>query len=286
MKKIFYYLLVLLFSASFIYLNKSIDAEQASYLVFSEIQITGGSGYSTNEFIELYNPTEEGMNLSGWKLIKKTASGKEYGLVDDFGEKIVKSYSFFLITHPAGYLGETQPDFYYTTTNSIADNNTVILIDKDGNEVDKVGLGTAVDFEGEALSNPGSKKSVERKAKQSSIEEAMIEGGSDYFLGNSEDTDNNSQDFVLRSEPEPQNSQSESEYLDIEIPEVPEQPEETEDPETKEPVVEDPKSGEPKTEEPIVYSDKIVISEFFPNPEGKDDEEFIEIQCRFKRLFN
>lgn len=270
MRKILYLIFVLI--ASILDFNL-VSAAPATHLVISEIQTTGGTGYTTDEFVELYNPTESDMNLSGWKLAKKTASGKEYVLADNFGDKVIKSHSFFLIVHPAGYLGETQPDFYYTTTNSISDNNTVILYDNSGLVVDKVGFGTTIDFEGEATSNPSAKKSIERKAKSDSTVETMIEGGGHYFLGNSEDTDNNKQDFIIRSVSEPQNSQSEQEYLDIVVPEIPQQPENN-----NEQGKEEPKNDEPQTTGPVVYSDKIIVNEFFPNPEGADDGEFIELK--------
>lgn len=260
MKKILFFVIALVLVTIFFY-PLYIKADQADHLVISEIKITGGSGKSTDEFVELYNPTEEDVLLSDWQLIKKTGSGKEYVLVDNFTEQIISSHSFLLIVHPAGYLGETQPDFYYTTTNSVADNNTIILLNDAGEEVDKVGFGSASDFEGEALSNPGSNKSLERKAQSDSTDEAMIEGGVHYFLGNSEDTDNNAQDFFIRSLPEPQNSKSELEYLDIEVPKIP-----------------DPPAEEPAPiPENITYSDKIIITELFPNPEGIDDGEFIEL---------
>ena len=246
------------------------------HLVISEIKITGGSGKSTDEFAEIYNPSENDISLSGWQLIKKTTSGNEYILVDDFGNKEIKAHSFFLIVHPAGYLSEVPPDFYYTTTNSIASNNTVVLLDNEGKEVDRVGMGTASDFEGEAVGNPGSNKSIERKAQSNSTEETMVEGGTHYFLGNSEDTDNNAQDFVLRLEPEPQNSLSEPEYLGIEIPEIPE-PSVGEPEESTPPSSESEPEQEAPSESEIIYSDKIIITELLPNPEGKDDREFIEL---------
>jgi len=268
MKKFIIVIILFLLFSDFLLVR----AEESDHLVISEIKLTGGSGYSTDEFLELYNPTESDIFLHGWQLIKKTASGNEYILVEDFGELTVKAYSFFLVAHPAGYLGEAQPDFYYTTTNSISSNNTIILLDGEGNVIDKVGMGTALDFEGEAAANPGSGKSIERKAKSDSTDETMIEGGVHYFLGNGEDLDDNAQDFISRSLPEPQNSASEQEYLDIEVPEIPELP--LEEPEQPTPA---PQSPEPENAIPVVYSNEIIITEILPNPEGKDDNEFIEL---------
>lgn len=247
------------------------EAAASNNIVISEIKLTGGSGNSTDEFIELYNPTDADVSLTGWSLIKKTASGNEYPLVESFGEQEIKSHSFFLITHPAGYLSEVQSDVYYSTTNSISSNNTIILIDSEGNEIDKVGFGTASDFEGKSFTNPGSNKSAERKARSDSTDENMVEGGAHYFLGNGEDTQNNVEDFIMRSLPEPQNSQSELEYLDIVVPDLPEPPADEPD---------DQPTDNPKPQNPLnqSYSDKIIISELYPNPAGRDDNEFIELE--------
>jgi len=271
----FFYMLIIIFLL-FPYCSAPVQAEQADHIVISEIKLTGGSGKSTDEFVELYNPTEQNISLSGWQLTKKTASGNEYILVDDFGGKEIKTHSFFLIVHPVGYLSEIQPDFYYTTTNSVSSNNSVILLDSEGNEIDKVGMGTTSDFEGEAIGNPGSNKSIERKANSDSTEETMVEGGVHYFLGNSEDTDNNNLDFISRLGPEPQNSESEQEYLDIEIPEIPEPPIEEPDVPSPPPSESGPEQETPPKPE-VVYSDKIIITELLPNPEGRDDHELIEL---------
>ncbi|XOU94154.1 MAG: lamin tail domain-containing protein [Candidatus Kerfeldbacteria bacterium] len=227
---------------------------EAEHIVISEIKITGGSGFSTDEFLELYNPTDQDVSLANWSLIKQTAAGNEYILVENFNEKLIKAHAFILIAHPAGYSGEINPDIYYSTTNSISSNNSVILLNDMSEEVDKVGMGASSDYEGEATSNPGSNKSIERKAKSTSDSDSMVEGGKDYFLGNSEDTDNNANDFIISSQLTPQNSSSEVEYLEIVIP----------DNNSDNPIME---GG---------FGD-IIITELFPNPLGSDDSEFIEL---------
>ncbi|MFH0805115.1 MAG: lamin tail domain-containing protein [Patescibacteria group bacterium] len=190
----------------------------ADHAVISEIKTSGGTGKTTDEFIELYNPTDADVSLAGWKLVKKTAAGSDYGLIDDFGTKTIRAHSYFLVAHPSGYTGSITADAVYSTANSIADNNTILLLNSTSAVVDQVGMGMATVFEGEAAGNPPAGKSIERKAKPDSIVEMMVDGGRDYFAGNGESSGNNKTDFIVREIPEPQNSSSEPEYVTAAAP--------------------------------------------------------------------
>lgn len=185
----------------------------ASHIVISEIKITGETGFSTDEFVELYNPTSSSVQLKSFKLTKKTAAGSEYDLLSSFSDRTVVPGGYFLITHPTGYRGAVPADVVFDTTNSIASNNSVFLYDFSGNVIDTVGLGTAAIVETTSVANPAANKSVERKADSSSTIADMIEGGAHYFRGNSEDTDNNTNDFITRDAADPQNSASEPEFV-------------------------------------------------------------------------
>lgn len=227
-----------------------ISAKTSDHVVISEIMISGGTGKTTDEFVELYNPTGQDVDLSGWSLIKKTASGSEYELVQDFGELKISSNSYLLIAHPTGYLGEVAPDIIYSSGSSLATNNTVILYD-DGNIVDLVGMGSVLEYESAAASNPGTNKSIERKALADSDEDSMLPGEVDSGQGNGYDSDENGFDFIPRADPDPQNAQSDKEFIGNIIINA--------------------------NELSKAYSDQIVITEIFPNPTGSDNEEFIEI---------
>ncbi len=240
-----------------------ITAATTDHAVISEIKLTGGTGKTTDEFVELYNPTDQTVDLTGWTLVKKTASGNSYVLVNDFSGQSIAPYSYFLVSHPIGYFGSVAADWHYDTSNSVSDNNTVMLIDDQGNTVDMVGFGSAGEYEGEAISNPGANKSAERKAFADSTAELMIDGGAHYFAGNSEDSSNNAADFIIRDPFEPQNSQSEAEYPDV--PSVNQTP--------------PPNNNTPVSSQhtPQGYSDSVYITELYPNPPGRDDGEFIEL---------
>lgn len=176
-------------------------------VVISEIQIAGISAH--DEFVELYNPTQNTVDLSGWRLSRRSSSisGSITNLVSSLTGTI-QPHGFFLIANP-NFTGSVMPDLYYSaTTSGIAANNTVLLYRDNGQTlVDKIGMGTAEDVESVAMILPESLQSVERKPHQNATYETM-NNGIDKHIGNGFDSDNNLQDFVLRTNPEPQNSQS------------------------------------------------------------------------------
>ncbi|MFH1049122.1 MAG: PKD domain-containing protein, partial [Patescibacteria group bacterium] len=187
-------------------------AEWAGHLVISEIQIGGAS--ATDEFVELYNPTGSVINLSGWRLTKKTASGTTVAnLLTAFPDKNIPAFGYFLITHSTGYDGAVAADAVYSTSSSLSSDNTIILYSDAGNTVvDLAGMGAAINFEGAIAENPLVDGSVERKANINSTAESLT-SGTDKYLGNGWDTNNNSADFVLRAVSDPQNSSSSIEPL-------------------------------------------------------------------------
>ena len=179
----------------------------AANVVISEIQLSGGTSSSTDEFVELYNPTNSDINLAGWRLTKKTASGITPGnLLTSFPAKTISAHGYFLITHPTGYDGGVPVDAVYSTTASIANNNTVILYSDAGQTVvDLVGFGTASSSETATIANPPVHQSVERKSGATATASTLY-SGEHKWQGNGYDSNDNSADFVLQSVPAPQNS--------------------------------------------------------------------------------
>lgn len=198
----------------FINPNKSVVYSAASHVVISEIQTAGGT--STDEFVELYNPTGSDVSLSGWRLARKTGGGSDATDLVNSLSGTITAHGYFLIAS-TDYDGTVTADVTYDpTVSAISDNNTVLLYDGvAADPVDKLGLGSAVDFEGTAAeTNPATNGSRERKAIDSSTTATMAIGGVDEFLGNGEDTDDNAADFVGRSESQPQNTQSDLEPVE------------------------------------------------------------------------
>ncbi|MFA6145758.1 MAG: DUF2341 domain-containing protein [Patescibacteria group bacterium] len=156
-------------------------------VVISEVQIAGQT--VNDEFIELYNSTDQEIDLADWKLTKKTASGTENTILSDkttvkfFG--IIPAKGYFLISHPDSSFTFFS-DLVHGGTQSLASNNTLILYDLEGKIIDKVGWGTASDFETSPAPESLKNQSIER--------------------GNLQDTDNNLNDFSVQLIPGPTSS--------------------------------------------------------------------------------
>ncbi len=183
---------------------------QAENVVISEIQISGGSASTTDEFVELYNPTASAIDLTGWKLARRTANATSsyHNLLSSFPSKIIPAHGYFLVVHPTGYDGGVPADAVYSSAGySIAPNNTVILYSDAGRTiVDMVGFGSATSSETASFPiSPAAGQSLERKATAISTA-ALLVNGSHQWLGSGYDSDDNSNDFVLQSNPNPQNS--------------------------------------------------------------------------------
>jgi hypothetical protein len=166
----------------------------ASHIVISQVQTNGaGVGTTNDEFVELYNPTDSAVNLSDWKLRKKTAA--QAGLGTDLASSLsgtIQPHAYFLIAH-ASYSGVIAEDFTYNAAGIAEDNNTVLLYNNlDDTPVDKVGMGSAGDNEASAAANPAHGGSIQRK-----LDEVGAHGL---------DTDNNSSDFELLATSTPRNS--------------------------------------------------------------------------------
>lgn len=188
---------------------KSVVVSVTGHIVISEIQIDGAT--ATDEFVELYNPTDSDIVMSGWRLRKKNSTGTEATLVATLSGTI-PAHGFFLIGC-RGYVGAVSTNTQYSTADNIPADGCVILYSDAGvTVVDKVGIGASVDFETAAYStNPAANRSIERKANTDSSAATMASGGVDELEGNGYDTDNNLNDFVYRTTSDPQNSNSQRE---------------------------------------------------------------------------
>lgn len=229
----------------------------STHLLISQIQI--GSELSIkDEFVELYNPTDSAVSLTGWRLVKKTKTlgAESTPLVSSFAEgTIVGPHKFFLITHRTEYRGAVAGDATYPASYYISNNNTVILLDKSGAPVDKVGFGEeAKDFEDAPAPNlDDDGKSLKRKG---------WEGGEMV------DTDHNQNDF----DPPGPSSPRKSSYGGTYTPPAQENPSSTSTPESSTP------SGSGQAPPPLFNFQKgdLLINEFYPVADS-GEKEWVEI---------
>ncbi len=162
---------------------KASELSDPSHILILEIQTAGKT--SKDEYIDLNNPTKNAISLGQWRLAKKTSSGTESSLLTVFPDILIAPEATLRISHPAEYTGIVSADLVYSTTQSLADDNVVLLYDAQKNMVDKVGMGKANDFEISPTLNPNAEAQLIRK----NIE------------GIYQDTDNNFEDFQIKDVP-------------------------------------------------------------------------------------
>lgn len=228
----------------------SATAASVPHIVISELQ-TGSSTDASKEFVELYNPTATSLSVAGWTMEYASATGTTWSKKSTLTGSIA-SYGFYLIS-TAGYLTSD-----VTMSSGLAATGGHVRI-KDGTGVviDTVGWGTATKAEGSPAAAPVAGGSIER-----------LPGRLSELAGNSQDTDANVSDFVLRDTADPQNTIAASEDPGLIVVDSPELADNN-----PVPAIEDT---------PVVAVDypAIQISELMPDPaspftDAKD--EFIEL---------
>ena len=199
--------------------NVDVPAPQnpiADHVVISEVAITG-SGGANDEWIELYNPTDNDIDLSGWSIQYRGSGAESFSKKNFAAANIILASGFFLIANN-NYTGGIVVDLSHnsfslssTGGNIFLVNNQITLTSATSTSIiDKLsyGSGTYLFPEGQTFSQtPSSSESIERKAAADSTAENLATGN-DKWQGNKYDSNNNSQDFVLQASPTPQNSQS------------------------------------------------------------------------------
>lgn len=116
MAKILLFVLLLIPQISF--------AQNPVYI--SQVQITGGSGKTDRDFIELFNPSSTAFNLKGCRLVKRSANSLSDTLVKSWSKDTwIPAKSFYLWAN-ANYIFIPQvPDA--TSTATLAENNGIAL---------------------------------------------------------------------------------------------------------------------------------------------------------------
>ncbi len=191
--------------------STNLIAQQATNVVISEFATRGASGNSAGEFVELYNPTDNPIDIGGWRLQYRSASGSSYSsMVTIPAGTSIQAHGFFLIASSA-WTGTVTPDARWAS-GGLADDGNIRLIDATNAEIDRIGYGTGNDPKVAPAPNHGTSandNSIERKASASSTAESLGAGGAEEFAGNGYNSGNNSADFIVQNKNRsPQNSSS------------------------------------------------------------------------------
>ncbi|WP_339824090.1 5'-nucleotidase C-terminal domain-containing protein [Paenibacillus sp. FSL R7-0163] len=172
-------------------------APDNSNIVISQVYGGGGNGGAEfkNDFIELYNPTNHPVDLTGWKVRYTSAAGTFSSGTDLNGT--IPANGYFLIEEAAGAGGTSDlpaPDVSKGILAMSGTNGKVDLVDKSGTTIDLVGYGTATNVEGSATAALSNTTAAIRKAAANAPADSR-----------GLDMDNNSTDFVVQA-PSPRNS--------------------------------------------------------------------------------
>ena len=155
-------------------------AADGSNVVINEVYGGGGNkGAAYNkDFVELYNPTDQPIDVSGWTIDQRSTNGNSGNIHTLTG--VVPAKSTFLITSTPGSNGDavTGSDDESAKFNFSAKGAIAVLLDANGNEVDIVGWGGASLAEGAPAGGTAAGTSIQR-----------------VTLG--VDTDNNATDFTV-----------------------------------------------------------------------------------------
>jgi len=159
----------------------------AAHILITEIQITGGPGKTTNDFIKIFNPSASQFNLKGYRLVKRTKSGtSDTSLKSWTADAYIPANSSYIWANSSFIPLTPSPDT--TTSGSISDDNGIAVRqgpEDTGAIIDAVAWGGAQNGIAEGNSyptNPGTNQILFRKS---------ING----FL---QDTNNNQNDFEMR----------------------------------------------------------------------------------------
>lgn len=208
-----------------VYGSVTVDTEPlgpANHVVISEFASRGsnsGTVSDTDEFIELYNPTNAPVDLSGWKVQHMPGNGPAYQYADIAtvpAGTFIAAKGYYLIAH-TGYSGAVAPDLQYSESTSHLGGHIRVGPGSLGPNpidlltVDKLAWGNAFSPDGDpAAAVMSAAGSLERKAGVLSSA-ATMEGGSDAAKGNGSDTDWNQDDFIFRTARQPQSRASAAE---------------------------------------------------------------------------
>jgi hypothetical protein len=150
--------------------------------MIAAVQIAGAS--SSNDFVKIYDPTVSNFDMTGWKLRKKSSTGTDSSLREFPDGSVLAPGEYFIWANGAGGFGDSIAA-NVTSTETLAADNSVALLDASGTIVDEVAWGTGTDqyVEGDAFpTDPTANQILTRK----------------ILNGAMTDTDDNTNDFSIQ----------------------------------------------------------------------------------------
>lgn len=186
----------------------TVSAQTRPGIVISELRLRGV--FAADEFIELFNPTSQPIDISGWTIAGSDGGGNTLVRATVPADVTVTPGCFFLVTNRDNYTGNVPGDLTFTA--SFVDSGGAAIVNASGVITDQVGFSLGSAYKEPPVLAPiaGGNNSYERRP-----------GGE---AGHA-DTNNNAADFRLRSAsaipPEPANPQnSQSPCLSVVEPDV------------------------------------------------------------------
>jgi hypothetical protein len=161
-------------------LPNHLSQANSSHLLIVEVQIQGEN--INDDYIKIFNPLDQDLDVSGYKLRKRTSTGRESSIRVFPQETIIPSKGY-LIWANKNYAAQIGAQLQSSAT--LAKNNSIALLNPQGEIIDAVAWGNSDDpyKEGEVFpDNPLKNQKLIRKQETG------------IYL----DTDNNAGDFYLK----------------------------------------------------------------------------------------
>ncbi|HEX4104039.1 MAG TPA: lamin tail domain-containing protein [Candidatus Paceibacterota bacterium] len=153
-----------------------------NHLVIAAVMIAGAS--SANDFVKIFNPTAAAVDVSGWKIHKKTSTGGDDSLREFASGSSVAPGGYFTWANSADGFGDAT-HANATSTETLAADNSVALFDASGTLVDAVAWGTGTNQYVETAAYPTDPLANQTLARI-------------FLNGAIVDTDNNANDFTIQ----------------------------------------------------------------------------------------
>ena len=158
------------------------SANASGSVLIAAVQIAGAA--ADNDFVRMVNPTGAVIDMSGWKLRKRSKTGADYPVKTFPGGSVIAPGGAFIWANGAGGFAESV-DAVVSSSETLSADNSVALMDASGTVVDAVAWGSGSGQYGEGAPYP-----VDPAPGQ-----LLVRRSSD---GVPIDTDDNANDFTLQ----------------------------------------------------------------------------------------